>query len=74
MTQEHPVILEMLGGIDPMSLPAPWCWTVWYWMHHHPHRVFLPEVECPGVYRIDWDDLRDLLVTAGVLDSKLSVN
>ena len=74
MTLHHPVILEMLGDIDPMALPEPWCWTVCYWMHHHPDRVFLPSLECPGTYRIDWDDLREILATAGVLDRKLIAN
>ena len=59
--------------LDPRSLPAPWRSVVWYWLHHHPDRLFLPQLDGSGEYRLSWDDLRDILIAAGVLDSKLNM-
>lgn len=60
--------------LDPMTLPEPWLLIVHYWMHHHPHRTFLPELDAPHEYRLSWDDLRDILVAAGVVDSKRTIH
>lgn len=59
--------------LDPMSLPDPWSAVVWHWVHHHPTRLFLPELDLPGEYRLTWDDLRDILIVAGVLEDKHTV-
>lgn len=59
--------------LDPLSLQEPWRSVVWHWMHNHPTRVFLPELDSPAEYRLSWDDLRDILVVAGVLESRLSI-
>ena len=67
------VEVARVGLIDPWSLPDPWCCVVWHWLHHHPDRVFLPELDRPSQYLLSWDDLRDILVAAGILESKVSV-
>lgn len=59
--------------VNPMSFPDPWCWVVWYWLHHHPDKLFLPDLDEPGTYLLCWDDLRDILIAAGVLESKLTI-
>lgn len=60
--------------LDPHTLPEPWALVVFYWLHHHPHRQFLPELEDPHRYLLSWDDLRDILVAGGVLDRELAIN
>lgn len=59
--------------IDPMSLPDPWCWVIWHWLHHHPDRVFLPQLDAPDRYLLSWDDLRDVMVGAGLLSAKVYI-
>lgn len=57
--------------LDLNSLPEPWCQIVSHWVHHHPDRIFLPELDCSGRYLLSWDDMRDILVTAGVIGEPL---
>lgn len=57
--------------LDPSTLPDPWRLVVFYWLFHHPHRTFLPVYEDPHQYRLSWDDLRDILVVAGVIENTL---
>ena len=61
------VVLDDHGGIDPLSLPDPFCWVVWTWMRHHPDMLFMPRLECPNPHSLDWDDLHAILVAAGIL-------
>jgi hypothetical protein len=69
MSAERDLPVGAMQLIDPLALPEPWCWVIWYWLHRHPERVFLPEPDERGTYLLSWDDLRDILVAAGVLSS-----
>lgn len=60
--------------VDPLTLPDPWPVIVYYWIHHHPDRFFLPEREEPYRFLLSWDDLRDILVAGGVIDGELSIH
>jgi hypothetical protein len=60
--------------LDPLALPAPWPLIVHYWLLHHPDRFFLPELGEPYRYLLTWDDLRDILIAGGVVDSKVAIH
>jgi hypothetical protein len=58
--------------VNPRSLPDPWSLVVFYWLHHHPERQFLPDLES-GEYLLSWDDLRDILAVAGIMPASVSM-
>lgn len=60
--------------LDPLTLPAPWPQIVYYWLLHHPDRLFLPEMGEPCHYLLSWDDFRDILIAGGVVDSVLTIH
>jgi hypothetical protein len=74
MAHEKVAMTGCVELVNPYSLPPPWNLVVCYWMHHHPNRTFLPELESPGEYRLSWDDLRDILVAASVLSPGLTTH
>lgn len=68
LTAEEKATLEIpIQCVDPMQLPEPWCWIVSYWIHHIPDRLFLPDLEDPTRWWLDWDDLQAIYTHAGVL-------